>query len=323
MHDLVHDFAQFLCKNECLHMEVGGSKEPIINSCNHEKVCHVMTTIYREDLFPDSIFSLRRMRSLLCCSSYPWGILPPNMLSKLFGELTCLRALSMNEYYVIEEIPKEVGKLIHLRYLNLRGLKKRKLPEALCFQLEELPQGMEKLINLRHLQNYNTNSLRYIPKGIRRLSNLQTLSYFVVSGDNDEKACSLEGLKYFNLYGKLFIKRLGNVLDVNEVKTSPLKNHENLVDLSLEFEKDVDGRERTNEGDEALFDILQPSLNLEKLQIWRCKGNTILPNWMMSLTKLRHLTLDGCSNCKHLPPLGELPSLECLDISFMRSLKSE
>ncbi|XP_044474891.1 putative disease resistance protein RGA3 [Mangifera indica] len=339
MHDLIHDFAQFLCKNECLHIEVGGIKEPIINSCNHEKVCHVITTIYRENLFPDSIFSLRRMRSLLCCSSYPGGILPPNMLSKLFGKLTCLRALTISrglrEIERIEEIPKEVGKLIHLRYLNLRGSGMRKLPEtlcelynlqtlniSLCGELEELPQGMEKLIKLRHLQNFGTWSLRYIPEGTQRLSNLRTLGYFVISGSNDEKACSLEGLKYLNLYGELYIGMLGNVLNVEEVKRLEIKSQKSLLGLTLDLREDDNGRERRNEEDETLLEVLQPSLNLEKLKILSYRGNIIMPNWMMSLTKLRHLRLDGCSNCKHLPPLGELPSLEYLDISLLNSLKS-
>ncbi|XP_044482939.1 putative disease resistance protein RGA3 [Mangifera indica] len=339
MHDLVHDFAQFLNKNECVHIEVDDSKEPLISSFNCEKVCHVMITICSEGLFPDTLFSLRMMHSFLYNNEDSRHSLPLNILPKLFGELICLRALSITGKWrlnsLIKEIPKEVGKLIHLRYLNLRSLNVRKLPEALCglynlqtldishcHQLEELPQGMEKLINLRHLENDETWSLEYIPKGIQRLSNLRTLRYFVVSGSNDEKACSLEGLKYLNLFGELRIKRLGNVSDVEEVKASPLKSHENLVGLGLDFNKDIDGRERRNEEDEALLEILQPSLNLEKLKIVSYRGNTILPNWMMSLTKLRHLTLDGCSNCKHLPPLGELSSLEYLVISEMKSLKS-
>ncbi|XP_044475011.1 putative disease resistance RPP13-like protein 1 [Mangifera indica] len=296
-----------------------------------------MITICSEGLFPDSIFSFKRMYSFLYNNK---DSVPPNMLPKLFGELTCLRALSISKGWqynesLIKDIPKEVGKLIHLRYLNLRGSRMIKLPEALCElynlqtlditrcdQLEELPQGMEKLINLRHLQNYGTWSLRYMPIGIQRLSNLRTLSNFVVSDGNDEKACSLEGLKYLNLYGKLYIGMLGNVSSGEKVKKSEIKNQKSLFGLTLDFEKNVDGRERRNEEDEALLDILQPSLNLEKLNILTYRGNSNLPNWMMSLTKLRHLTLNCCSNYKHLPPLGELPSLEHLDINFMNGLKS-
>ncbi|XP_044482036.1 putative disease resistance protein RGA4 [Mangifera indica] len=252
MHDLVHDFAQFLNKNECVHIEVDDSKEPLLNSFNSEKVCHVMITVCDEDLFPDSIFSLRKMHSFLCNKNDIRYSLPFNILPKLFGELTCLRALSFSPGYMeslSEDIPKEVGKLMHLRYLNLSGLGMRKLPGALC-------------------------------------------------------------------------DKLGNVLDVEKVKRSEIKNQKSLIGLLLNFEKKVDGRERRNEEDEVLLEILQPSLNLEKLRIWSYRGNTILPNWMLSLTKLRHLILNGCSNCKYLPPLGELPSLEYLNIREMDSLKS-
>ncbi|XP_031263375.1 putative disease resistance protein RGA3 [Pistacia vera] len=335
MHDLVHDFAQFLSKNECMSIEVDGLKDPIINSSYHEQVCHLMVTILRESSFPDPIFSLRRIRSFLYNSegsSYP---LAPNILPKLFGGLTCLKALTIGGLgeTVIQDIPKEIGKLIHLRYVNLRALIVRKLPEELCGLynlqtldisdcevLEELPQGIGKLINLRHLENDGVWSLRYMPLGIQRLTNLRTLRFFVVSGGGgtDNKTCSLEGLKYLNLFGVLHIRKLGNVSNVDEARRSELKNQENLLHLSLDFEKDEG--ERTDEDDEALLEILQPPLDLEELVIIVYRGNTILPNWMMSLTKLRELKLYNCINLKHLPPLGKLPSLEYLEIYQMRSL---
>ncbi|XP_031277190.1 putative disease resistance protein RGA3 [Pistacia vera] len=337
MHDLVHDFAQFLSKNECISIEVDGLKDPITNSSYHEQVCHLMVTIHREDSFPDSIFSLRRIRSFLYNFEGSSYSLAPNILPKLFGELTCLKALTIGRKYgsVIEDIPpKEIGRLIHLRYLNLKGLKMRKLPEELCGlynlqtldisdckNLEELPQGIEKLINLRHLENYGVRSLRYMPIGIQRLTNLRSLRWFVVSGGGgtDNKACSLEGLKYLNLFGELCIKKLGNVSNVDEARRSELKNQKNLLHLYMDFKKDEG--ERTNEDDEVLLEILQPPLNLEKLQIRNYRGNTILPNWMMSLTKLKDLELMHCINCKHLPPLEKLPSLEDLFIDKMSSLK--
>ncbi|XP_044482038.1 putative disease resistance protein RGA4 [Mangifera indica] len=42
MHDLVHDFAQSLNKNECVHIEVDGSKGPLISSFNRENAYHAM-----------------------------------------------------------------------------------------------------------------------------------------------------------------------------------------------------------------------------------------------------------------------------------------
>ncbi|XP_031275674.1 putative disease resistance protein RGA3 [Pistacia vera] len=304
MHDLVHDFAQFLSKNECLHIEVHDFKEPNINSY-HEQVYHLMITFDEGIPFPDSICSLKRLRTFLCDLEDFKHSLPCNIIPKLFDELTCLKALNIGGRVRqfgknIDNIPKEIEKLIHLRYLDLKELEMRKLPEELCGlynlqtldisfcqKLEELPQGIGNLINLRHLENDEVWSLRYIPVGIQKLTNLQTLKLFVVSGvrSNDDKACSLEDLKNINLYGDdLRIHKLGNVSNVDEARRLELKNRKNLLHLSLDFRKD--GGERINEDEEALLEILQPTLNLEKLLLADYRGNSILPNWIMSLTKL-------------------------------------
>ena len=42
---------------------------------------------------------------------------------------------------------------------------------------------------------------------------------------------------------------------------------------------------------------------------------------MASLTNLKSLHLHRCENCEQLPPLGKLPSLEQLFISYMSSVK--
>ncbi|XP_031259568.1 putative disease resistance protein RGA4 [Pistacia vera] len=247
--------------------------------------------------FPDSICSLKRLRSFLRDLEDFKHSLPCNIIPKLFDELTCLKALRIGGRVRqfgnnIDNIPKEIGKLIHLRYLDLKELEMRKLPEELCGlynlqtldisfcqKLEELSQGFGKLINLRHLENDEVWSLRYIPMGIQKLINLQTLKLFVVSGvdSNDDKACSLEDLKNINLYGDdLCIHKLGNVSNVDEARRLELKNRKNLLHLSLDFRKD--GGERINEDEEALLEILQPPLNLEKLLLADYRGNFILPN---------------------------------------------
>ncbi|XP_031275640.1 putative disease resistance protein RGA3 isoform X2 [Pistacia vera] len=339
MHDLVYDFAQFLSKNECLHIGVNGLKEPNINSY-HEQVCHLMITLDEGVPFLDSIGTLKRLRSFLRNPEDFKTSLPPNTVPKLFDELTCLKALSIGGCWRqfgknIDDIPKEIGKLIHLRYLDLKMLEMRKLPEELCglynlqtldisycTKLEELPQGIENLINLRHLENHGVWSLRYMPIRIQKLNRLRTLRSVVVSavGGNDGKACSLEDLKNINLYGDdLEINKVGNVSNVDEARRLELKNRKNLLHLVLNFRKDEG--ERTNEDDEALLEILQPPLNLERLWLENYIGNAIMSNWMMSLTKLRDLLLYECINCNHLPPFGKLPSLESLKIRFMSSLK--
>ncbi|RVW58898.1 putative disease resistance protein RGA4 [Vitis vinifera] len=99
----------------------------------------------------------------------------------------------------IEELPREIAQLIHLRYLNLSdNAWLKELPKAMCnlcnlqtltlskcWRLENLPQGLGKLINLRHLETDST-LIRVLPKGIGRLSSLRTLAEIAVVGDDDD-----------------------------------------------------------------------------------------------------------------------------------------
>nr|XP_023906814.1 putative disease resistance protein At3g14460 [Quercus suber] len=66
------------------------------------------------------------------------------------------------------------------------------------------------------------------------------------------------------------------------------------------------------ENDISVLNALEPPPGLEKLEIVWFRGTTIFPNWMMSLAKLKSLTLTDCENLGCLPPLGKLQFLEVL-----------
>ncbi|KAJ6764555.1 hypothetical protein OIU74_023445 [Salix koriyanagi] len=135
-------------------------------------------------------------------------------------------------------------------------------------------------------------------------------------GENESKAANLRELK--NLYhigGSLKIKNLqrGGIEDAVEAQ---LKNKKRLLCLELNF--------CVNYEDDSLIEVLEPSLDLERLCIYNY-GGIILPNWMMALTRLQHLNLIGCVNLEVLPPLGRLPNLESLMLyeSQVRRLDDE
>lgn len=170
---------------------------------------------------------------------------------------------------LIGDIPREIGTLIHLRYLNLsNNAKIEELPETICelynlqtldlfscWKLQKLPQGIGKLINLRHVINQWTFAFRYMPKEIERLTCLHTLNEFIVgSVGHGGKAGTLECLiNLDHLRGSLRITRLGNVADVGGAKRAELKNKKNLLRLDLNFQKDAE-EERKNEEDEAVLE---------------------------------------------------------------------
>ncbi|KAH9754926.1 hypothetical protein KPL71_015597 [Citrus sinensis] len=341
MHDIVHDFAQFLCMNECFALEIHSAENSFMRSFREKKVFHLMLTLHRGASVPISIWdNVKGLRSLLVKSDeYSWSI---EVLRQLFDKLTCLRTLKLDGSVIIE-IPTNIEKLLHLKYLNLScQMEIERLPETLCelynlerlnvdscSNLRELPQGIGKLRKLMHLENDQTDSLRYLPVGIGELISLRRVSKLVVGGGYD-KACSLGSLKKLNLLRQCRIRGLGDFSDVGEARRAELEKKKNLIELGLHFDHIRDGdeeqagrRENEEDEDERLLEALGPPPNLKELRIHEYRGrrNVVPKNWVMSLTNLRVLHLRWCSNCEHLPPLGKLPSLEDLEILGMGSVK--
>ncbi|KAH9689104.1 hypothetical protein KPL70_015357 [Citrus sinensis] len=351
MHDIVHDFAQYLCSNKCLTVEIHSGEELAISSFGEKKILHLLLTLRRGASVPISIWGnvkgLRGLRSLLVKSDeYSWS---SEVLPQLFEKLTCLRALKLkagdrqSSVNDIKKIPTNIEKLLHLKYLNLKGQKKiEKLPETLCelYNLErlnvdecenlrELPRGIGKLRKLMYLHNEDTDCLRYLPVGIGELISLREVTKFVVGGGYD-RACSLGSLKKLNLLRQCSIRGLGGVSDAGEARRAELEKKKYLVELELYFDHLRDGdeelagrRENEEDEDERLLEALGPPPNLKKLRIngYRGRRNVVPINWFMSLTNLKDLSLFWWRNCEHLPPLGKLPSLEGLLIGGMLGVK--
>eukprot|EP00258_Populus_trichocarpa_P032745 XP_024448764.1 putative disease resistance protein RGA3 isoform X2 [Populus trichocarpa] len=155
----------------------------------YERVHHLSMKLSEETSFPMSIHKAKGLRSLLIDSRDPsLGA----ALADVFKQLTCIRSLNLAEAS-IKEMPNEVGKLIHLRHLNLvSSVKLQSLPETMCnlcnlqslnvsgcWSLKELPHAIGKLTKLRHLKIVYS-SVAFIPKGMERITCLRTLDRFTV-----------------------------------------------------------------------------------------------------------------------------------------------
>uniref|UniRef100_A0A7N2L7N6 Disease resistance protein RGA3 n=2 Tax=Quercus lobata TaxID=97700 RepID=A0A7N2L7N6_QUELO len=323
MHDIVHDLAQFMAKNECI--TINGYEEL---GSDLQNARHLYLKIPNNAQIPESIYSAKNLRTLIVV-----GYSDHN-LSKLFHHFRRLRALNLSgQYGKLKEISDAVEDLIHLRYLKISNCHVDKLPETICnlcnLQIlnisigsengfKKLPLRMSKLINLKHLilEGYWTHPFEFA-RGIRRLSSLPKLSHFSIGGKDDSQRCELGELKNLNhLQGTLKIYGLGNVVDACEVKNAELKKKIGLYDLDLYFSaeniKNYRGRIET---DVSVLDALEPLSGLENLTIHLCSRTTIFPNWMVSLAKLKRLNLRFGSTLERLPPLGKLQFLEFLHIS--------
>ncbi|KAF9610008.1 hypothetical protein IFM89_019648 [Coptis chinensis] len=256
------------------------------------------------------------------------------------AELTFLRTLdlSSDEYGGpphLEVLPSEVSRLLHLRYLDLSGKQRMtELPETMrslvnlqtlklnrCPKFRKLPEEIGELSNLRHLEVEDTPHLIYYPRGcIERLSQLRTLSKFVVS-DGSRKGSVIGELGNLNfLKGRLSITGLRHVKTGNEAEQAELQKKINISYLVLNFGDSKYGTDIEHVSSEeeirrmeGVLENLEPHKeSLERLEIRNYVGSTLPLTWMMS--NITYLSLSYCPNLKVEPHYLFPPRLETLEL---------
>ncbi|GLT78441.1 hypothetical protein SLA2020_499770 [Shorea laevis] len=328
MHDIVHDFARFLTRGDCLIVE----RSSIEGFSFNGRARHVMLINTKSSAFSNCIYTAENLHTLLIDQTKNGWNPCYHDLVKLFDKLKCVRTLRCG-FPQIVKYPKQIGKLMHLRHLDLSNNRQlEELPEAVCdlynllildisgcWRLKSLPYRVGNLINLWHLQNEETFAVSFMPK-MEKLTCLRILSLFLILGDG--KGAALSDLGELNhLQGKLEINGLGNVRDEWEAKKAQLQNKEGLTSLSLMF--GPTDRSQVSETSILVLKALTPPSDLERLEIWGFTNPTmwVWPNWIVSLAKLKNLELSYCDNVEHLPPLGKLPSLESLRLNWLKKVK--
>ncbi|XP_060672468.1 putative disease resistance RPP13-like protein 1 [Ziziphus jujuba] len=261
---------------------------------------------------PDSIGNLKLLRYLDLRSSRVETI--PDTVCTLYN----LQTLILIGCYQFRCLPNSIGNLKNLRYLDLSRTAVKQLPETICNLpdlrtlslsycpwLRRLPKSMARLTNLRHI-NIEGTYLEEMPPQMSALKFLEKLSYFIVGKDSGSSIEELEKLS--NLRGSLGIKRLENIVNVEDVSVAnALMDKKYLTRLSLEWDNDVDDSHKAK----RLLERLEPRINVEELAIANY-GGTSFPDWVGRdlFFRLGIMKLKNCRNCYSLPPLGQLPSLK-------------
>ncbi|KAL1329043.1 putative disease resistance RPP13-like protein 1 [Arachis hypogaea] len=328
MHDLLHDLALFLAGDFYGRFEELGDAVNVYTRTRH------LSCKSPNHLVSKNFSSISKVESLRT-------FLSTNVVSKSdnIDDVTCtpilklkyLRVLSLLSFKALDVLPRQIGKLTYLRYLDLSRTCIRTLPESLCdlynlqtlklvgcSSLTMLPNGMHKLVNLQHLNILGT-PLKEMPRGMSKLQHLHTLSYFIVGKHKDN---GIQELELLNLYEFCHIKKLENVVDVKEARSARIIDKKHIDNLRLEWSSG-DYMVSSTQTERDILDSLQPHHGLEVLQIKGYKG-TIFPNWMghCSYQNMAHVSLESCKNCCMLPSLGQLPSLKSLRIQGFHQLRS-
>ncbi|XP_040372178.1 putative disease resistance protein RGA4 isoform X2 [Rosa chinensis] len=225
----------------------------------------------------------------------------------------------------VQELPDSIGKLRHLRYLNVMYTKIKAFPKSLgqlynlqTFKmpsyLQEFPKQIANLINLRHIYFDETVE---VPAGVLgRLTNLRSLPPVKIGKETGTGIGELGGLNH--LKDHLSIRNLEHVRDKEEAEKANLVEKKHLRKLYLGWTL-----RRPSNGaysDEVVLEVLRPHSNLEFLWISGFMG-VKFPSWLSLSNNLKEIGLSNCNQCEGVTVLGHLPNLVRLDLSWMQNLR--
>nr|GMD45807.1 putative disease resistance protein RGA3 [Ipomoea batatas] len=343
MHDIVHDFAEFLTKNECCSVDLKENKVKI------ENLRHLSWQKTGKPMDIASICDLGKLRSFFA-EHLSTKQLPPNM----FNHLKSVRVLGLHNC-MLSKLPKEIGNLLHLRYIDLSRSNVEKLPDSICSldnlqtlnlrrceylsrlpegignlrqlnkidlsqsRVKELPDSICSLANLEILYLEGCEYLSRLPEGIGNLRQLSNID-LSKSGVKElpDSICSLDNLQTLNLRGCECLSRLpegiGNLRHLSEIYLSSSKVEE-LPDSICS----LDNFETLNlRGCDCLSRLPKEIGNLRHLsEIYLSQsGVKELPDSICSLDSLQTLDLGGCECLSRLPEgIGNLRQLSKIDLS--------
>ncbi|KAL0359669.1 UNVERIFIED_CONTAM: putative disease resistance protein RGA1 [Sesamum angustifolium] len=274
----------------------------------------------------DILRNSRHLKTLLLHQCSGSGL--ENLLHDVLLELKSLTILDLSCTEIVE-LPSSLECLKGLKYLDLSETPIRRLPEWTdslcnletlilvgCLNLCGLPKCMYKMIKLQHLVLDIARQLQSMPIGMGKLTNLQTLSAFLVGKKDGNRITQLRNMN--KLKGSLYILKLENISNKDEARDARLHDKLHLTKLDFVW-SDLQDAKFTSERE--ILEHLQPHFGLQELKIVSYSGGS-LPSWISdpSFTQITSITLYGCRYCERLPSLGELPSLKILNIVDMDEL---
>ncbi|XVE90409.1 hypothetical protein DITRI_Ditri20bG0075500 [Diplodiscus trichospermus] len=320
VHDLLVDLAITVSKNE--FCTLNSSRQKISQGVRHlyidsldflgknpskfldiDKLCHLRT------------FCFRNMVEGSSCESF---------IKKCLSRFKKLRVLDL-QGSSFEVLPRNLGSLKHLRYLDLsHNSNIKKLPSSIgklqrletlligCKGIEELPKNMGCLVSLRML-TISTKQRVLSENGFEHLKSLRCLA--ICFGENLEYL--FDGFQNLRFLHTLLIISCKSLISVpHDLKSSTSLKHLIILDcekLDLNMTVGFQRREKEN---------VESGLRLQTLVIAKSPKLKALPEWLLvgSANTLQFLMLRRCYNLTTWPGRQNLTSLERLVITHCPNL---
>ncbi|KAK4837193.1 hypothetical protein QYF36_003525 [Acer negundo] len=305
MHQLVHDLARKIAQNECFIIDF-----PRANGTAYQHI----SVVDADHVVLETLFGSKMTRSILFFEMIRLSQL---LIGLCISQFPNVRVLDFRNSDM-KVLPESIGKLKHLRYLNLtKNIRIKRLPKSIsmlasletlllggCKLLEELPRDIRLLVNLRMLV-FSSKQRRLPKNGIGCLTSLRRLGIG-----------SCYNLKYlFQDIGRLQALRTLIIRDCPKLLSLPsaVKDLSSLETLML---LDCEKNAKCNLKMDMKLQNIKPHLRM--LCIDGLPEFNELPPWLLqcSANTLQWLAIKNCPNFQKLPTetLQILKSLEVLEI---------
>lgn len=319
MHDLIHDLAMYVSRHNLLIIN-----EPVDRESFSSEVRHLVISGNIQEALEGSV----KLRTL-----YSRVPVPHDLLS----QARYLYVLKLNGIN-LKVVPKNLGRLKCVRYLDLSNNPIKYLPETIihlyslqtlmllnCKDLLELPKGLDNMINLSHIEisPLQLSSKMLPPTALRILPPIKL--------DEEEGPVKFSELgKFVDITGLLCISGLEFLKDKEAAQEARIGSKHRLSALELCWNRErPEAGDSRHSRDENVLDGLQPHSKIGRLGLINYDSQKF-SKWVIRmkgednerLHRLAKLELVNCKRCLQLPTLGQLPCLRELLISGMDNISS-